>query len=183
MNEQLNLRKRIIFTGLVTILIWSHLAWDYFHDGVPTHHLFHSADFPGMSNWWGGIALPFITWFLLYRVQKRMNENENSNTDHNLTQVVYRFSGALIFGIVLSILFTLGSDAPGYMMIGIIVLSFFIPLFRAEYLLGYILGLAYTFGAIIPIVLGSILATLFFIAYKFVRAGMLFIMSKIKRNN
>jgi len=112
-----------------------------------------------------------------------MNENENSNTDHNLTQVVYRFSGALIFGIVLSILFTLGSDAPGYMMIGIIVLSFFIPLFRAEYLLGYILGLAYTFGAIIPIVLGSILATLFFIAYKFVRAGMLFIMSKIKRNN
>ena len=150
MNQKLTLKTRLIFTGIVTIFIWGHLAWDYFHEGVPTHRILHREDLPGISNWWGGIVLPLITWFLLYLIQNRMNVNNKSNINSNSIHFVYRFLGAFLFGILLSIFFIIGSDMSGYMMIGIIPLSFFIPLYRPEYLLGFVLGATYTFGAILP---------------------------------
>lgn len=181
MNEKLTLKIRAIFTGIVTMLVWTHLAWDYFHEGVPTHHVLHREDLPGISNWWGGIILPLLTWFLLYLIQKRMNENDRLNVKNNLIYFVYRFLGALLFGILLSFFFTIGSDIPGYMMIGVILLSFFIPLFRAEYLLGFLLGMTYTFGAILPIVIGIVLTIIFIITFKFVRSGVVYLVSKIRR--
>ena len=178
MNQKLTLKARIIFTGIVTILIWGHLAWDYFHEGVPTHHILQREDLPGISNWWGGILLPLLTWFLLYLIQKRMNEDDKSNINSNSIHYVYRFLGAFLFGILLSFFFTIGSDIPSYMMIGVIPLSFFIPLYRAEYLLGYVLGMTYTFGPILPIVVVVILTVIFIISYKFIRYGILHIVSK-----
>ena len=180
MNQKLTLKTRIIFTGVVTILIWAHLAWDYFHDGVPTHRILQSEDLPGISNWWGGIVLPLFTWLLLYLIQKRMNINNNSNINSNSIHFTYRFLGGLLFGILLSFFFSIGSEIPGYMMIGIIPLSFFIPLYRPEYILGFVLGMTYTFGAILPIVVGIILTILFIISYKLIRSGILYIVSKIK---
>ena len=180
MNQKLTIRTRIIFTGIVTILIWVHLAWDYFHEGVPTHRILHREDLPGISNWWGGIVLPLFTWFLLNLIQKRMNENDKSNINENLIHFVYRFLGALLFGILLSFFFTIGSDIPGYMMIAIIILSFFIPLYRPEYLLGFVLGMTYTFGAILPMGIGIILTVLCIISYKFIRYGILYIISKVR---
>jgi hypothetical protein len=180
MNQKLTLKKRLIFTGIVTILIWGHLAWDYFHGGVPTHHMLHRGDLPGISNWWGGIVLPLFTWFLLYLIQKRMSVSDKSNSNSDLIHFVYRFLGALLFGIVLSSFFTIGSDIPGYMMIAIIVLSFFIPLYRPEYLLGFVLGMTYTFGAILPMGIGIILTVISIISYKFIRYGILYMASKFR---
>ena len=65
-------------------------------------------------------------------------------------------------------------------MIGIIILSFFVPLFRPEYLLGFILGMSYTFGAILPIGIGIILTIIFIMSYKFIRYGILYIVSKFR---
>ena len=178
MNHKLTLKTRIIFTGIVTILIWGHLAWDYFHEGVPTHHILHREDLPGISNWWGGIVLPLFTWFLLYLIKNRMNENDKSNINSNSIHFVNRFLGAFVFGILLSFFFAIGSDIPGYMMIGIIPLSFFIPLYLPEYLLGFVLGMSYTFGAILPLGIGIILTVIFIISYKFIRYGILYIVSK-----
>ncbi len=180
MNQKLTFKARIIFTGIVAILIWTHLAWDYFHEGVPTHHILHRQDLPGISNWWGGIVLPLLTWFLLYLIQSSMNENDKSNIKSSSIYFAYRFLGAFLFGILISFLFTIGSDMGGYMMIGIIMLSFFLPLFRPEYLLGFILGMSYTFGAILPIGIGILLTIIFIITYKFVRSGILYIVSKMR---
>jgi hypothetical protein len=182
MNQKLTFKTRIIYTGIVTILIWGHLAWDYFHEGVPTHHILHREDLPGISNWWGGIVLPLFTWFLLYLIQNNMNDNDKSNINSSPIQFLYRFLGALLFGILLSFFFTIGSEIPGYMMIGIILLSFFIPLYRPEYLLGFVLGMTYTFGAILPIGIGIILTVIFIISFKIVRYGILHIVSKIRQN-
>ena len=112
MNQKLTLKTRIIFTGIVTILIWGHLAWDYFHAGVPTHHILHREDLPGISNWWGGIILPLITWLLLYLIKNRINVTNKSTINSNSIHYKYRFLGALLFGILLSFLFTIGSDMP-----------------------------------------------------------------------
>ncbi len=180
MIEKLTLKIRIIFTAIVTLLIWTHLAWDYFHEGVPTHHILHREDLPGISNWWGGIVLPLLTWFLLVLIQNKVNQHDKSDVKNSLIYFFYRFLGALMFGVLLSFFFTIGSDIPGYMMIGIILISFFVSLFRPEYLLGFVLGMTYTFGAILPIGIGIVLTIIFIIAYKIVRSGILFLISKIK---
>ena len=179
MKKELNLNNRLIFTGIVTVLIWSHLAWDYFHGGVPTHHILHRADLPGISNWWGGIALPLLTWFLLLRIERRVREDKLDVPD-NLGSIGYRFVGALLFGIILSFLFTIGSNIPGYMMIGLVFISFIIPIYKAEYLLGFVIGMTYTFGAILPIGFGTLLIIVSVIAYKFVRTFILYLVSIIK---
>ena len=178
LNEKLSLKNRLLFTGIVTLLVWVNLIWDYLHEGVPTHHVLHREDLPGISNWWGGIAVPLFTWFLLNRIAKRVNNNKTADTN-KLNNPISGFWGALLFGIILSFFFTIGSNIPGYMMIGVMLISFFIPLYKAEFLLGFIIGMTYTFGGILPIGIGILLMIIFTITYKFVRTGMLYLVSKI----
>jgi hypothetical protein len=66
-------KTRLYFTGTITIFIWLLLTWNYFHGGVPSHHILKRKDFPEIANWWGGLLLPLLTWFLLYRIQKRIS--------------------------------------------------------------------------------------------------------------
>ncbi|MGC1516195.1 MAG: hypothetical protein WA810_11525 [Maribacter sp.] len=47
----------------------------------------------------------------------------------------------------------------------VLMLAFFFPVYKSEYLVGWVLGSMFTFGAMIPMVFGSILAGLFFIFY------------------
>jgi len=101
------LKKRIYCTILVTVFIWALLLWDYFHGGVPSHHLLQNKDLPSFSNWWGGILLPLLTWFLLYRSQVRI-EKESTSKDLPSSFIAY-FVGALLFGMVLLVFLTLGN--------------------------------------------------------------------------
>jgi len=176
---------RLILMGIVTLLMWAHLGWDYFHGGVPTHHIGMSENLPGISNWWGGIVLPLLTWFLLIRIQNRLKESVESGIKTNLRNIFYGFLGSLMFGVLFSFFFVhgyfpSGSDLPQYVLLTLILISFFIPLYRAEYLLGFVVGMTYTFGPIIPIGLGLLLMILFAITYKYIRSGILFVLSMIK---
>jgi len=97
--------------------------------------------------------------------------------------LIVRFVRALVFGILLSVFFTMGSAAPGYMMLIAIVLSFFLPLYRPEYLLGLILGMSYTFGANLSILAAIVLMVIFIIAYKLIRIGIIFLINKSSFNS
>src|SRR4051812_43369688 len=110
MNKKFFFKTRVYFTGIVTIAIWSLLAWNYYHEGVPSHHILHREDLPAISNWWGGLLLPLLTWFLLYRIQNRtMRANvEPLLVPSRHTNILSAFVGALFFGILLSVLFILG---------------------------------------------------------------------------
>lgn len=120
-----------------------------------------------------------LTWFLLYRIEQRINDNKLDEPD-TLGAIGYRFFGALLFGIILSFFFSIGTDMPSHMMTGLLIISFFIPIYKAEYLLGFVIGLTYTFGAILPIGIGAILTIITVIAYKFVRTFILYLVSIIK---
>ncbi|MFN0156666.1 MAG: hypothetical protein ACKVRP_01180 [Bacteroidota bacterium] len=184
MNEKILFKTRLYFTGIVTIAIWALLAWDHYHGGVPSHHILHREDLPAISNWWGGLLLPLLTWFLLYRIEKRlMRDNvEESIVSKRPANILYGFIGALFFGILISVFFTLGySDIPGYMLIGLFLLGLFFPIYRAECMLGFVLGMTFTFGAVLPTVVGSILALIGAVLHLYVRPGMLYIRSRIAR--
>ena len=166
MNDKLSLRRRIGITAVVSLLIWCHLAWDYFHGGIPTHFLFHDKDLPGIPNWWGGLVLPIFTWFLLFRIHKRIDNSEISLRSESLRKVILRFFAAALVAIAISVCFMNGIEVTDYIMGSLFVLAFIFPLYKSEYLLGWVLGSTFSFGAMIPIGFGSILALLFFIFYK-----------------
>lgn len=160
---------RVIITAVLSFLVWSHIAWDYFHGGIPTHYLLHNADLPGIPNWLGGIVLPFFTWFLLFRIHKRIDDPKQVNVEQ-LSSVVRRFLIAMIVAISIAVLFTLEIDFIEYIMLGIFILAFVFPLYKSEYLLGWVVGSSFTFGAIIPIGFGSLFLLVFYILYKAPRA-------------
>lgn len=178
---KITLKLRVFCTAIVTLLIWGHLAWDYFHGGVPTHHLLHDGDLPGISNWWGAIVLPVFTWFLLIRIQKRNDGNENSHSSENLGAIVRRFVAALLVGISIAVCFSLGIEVIEYIMGALFVLSFLLPLYKSEYFLGFVLASTFTFGAIIPIGFGIIIVLVFFLFYKVSRAIIGFVRPKKKQ--
>ncbi|MBT8222871.1 MAG: hypothetical protein KJN96_06845, partial [Eudoraea sp.] len=180
MDQGLSLKRRLLFTGIVTLLVWAHLLWDYLHEGVPTHYLLHSKDMPGISNWWGGITLPLVTFLLLFWIHKNFLKTSELDISETSKILVIRFIMALVFGILLSVFFTLGSPAPGYMMLIAIVLSFFLPLYKPEYLLGLILGMSYTFGANLPILVAFVLLLIFLVSYKLIRFGALVLIARMR---
>lgn len=176
------LKKRLYFTGIVTIGIWALLLWNHYHGGVPSHHILHQENLPAISNWWGGLSLPLLTLFLTYRIQNRLiSKNDNkSNKIIFPIKYIYRFLIALLFGILLSVFFTHGySNLSGYMMYGLLVLSLFFPIYRAEYFLGFVLGMTYTIGAVLPTGVGAIFALIGALLYLYVRTGIIFIVRKI----
>lgn len=176
MKNQLSQHLRILITAVVTVLVWSHVAWDYAHEGIPVHYILHSKDMPGIPNWWGAIVLPFFTYFLLFRIAKRLKKPKNIES---LKLIGLRFLGGILFAVSISVSFMNGIEITDYIMGLIFILAFFFPIYKSEYFLGWVLGSAFSFGAMIPIGFGSILALLFFLVYTLSR----FIKGLIKPSN
>lgn len=178
MQQSSSLKKRIYCTILVTVFIWTLLLWDYFHGGVTSHHLLQNKDLPSFSNWWSGILLPLLTWFLLYRSQVRIAKEATSSALPS--SFIAYFVGALLFGIVLSVFFTLGNqDVPFYMIVGLLMLALFLPIYRSECFLGFVIGMTFTFGGVLPVLIGTILVLICSIMYLALRPMVLFVYSKI----
>ena len=154
---------RLSITLIVTLLIWGHILWDHFHGGIPTHYLLHNKSMPGIPNWLGGIVLPFFTYFLLYRVNKRYQRDLVTGI---WKSIIIRFALGLMFAIGISVSFMNEIPITDYLMLSLFVLALFFPLYRSEYLLGWVLGASFTFGAIIPIGFGSLLCFVFYLLFK-----------------
>jgi predicted neutral ceramidase superfamily lipid hydrolase len=179
MDKKLFSLNRLYFLAFVSIAIWSLLIWDYLHKGVPSHHLLAREDLPAFSNWWGALLIPLLSWFILYRIQKREGA-ENGNNLAISGRIFFSFITALIFGVVLSIFFTLGNeDVPFYMMIALLASALFLRSYRAECFLGFVIGMTYTFGAVLPLLIGSILVLLCAILYLLVRSAILLFSRKL----
>lgn len=170
---ELSVKNRVIITSVVTLLVWVVLLWDHFHGGVPMHHIMDREDMPALSNWWGGVLVPLLTWVVLYRIV-----NRNGGIVTIGKGVFYRFVLGLLFGLGISYFFTLGSDAPDYMLLGLFILAPFVPLYLGEYLLGFVLGTMYTLGGVLPVMFGLILITIYAVLYKVPRFVFNYVRSK-----
>ena len=172
MQRENLLKIKALIVGVVTFLIFSFLFWEHFHGGVTSHHLLHQQDLPSISNWWSGILLPILTWFLLSRIEKRLDRknSQTQQTNNSFSTVFWLFITGLVFGILLSTSFT--NEYKPFLdnvLYIIIILSFIIPVYYSEFILGFILGMTYTFGAIIPTVFILIVAVIGLVAYRFIR--------------
>lgn len=181
MNIKSFFKTRLYFTVIVTLFIWTLLLWDYTHGGVPSHHILANEDLPAISNWWGVLLLPLLTWFLLYRIQIRIDVEGlgHSSVENEFKTTFYRFAGSLHFALLLSLFFTYGyPDICGYMILALFPVGLFFRIYRAECLLGFVIGMTFTFGAVLSTGIGSILVLAGAILYVYFREGIIYVLSR-----
>ena len=133
----------------------AHLAWEHLHGGILTHHIMRSAELPGLSNAWGLLLLPALAAWAGWRIETRRASGARPAT------LIASGLIALLLGLALSSAFAAGlQDLTFSIFIGVLVLAVLLPGYRAECWLGFVLGMSVTFGAVIPTVVGGIIAGL-----------------------
>lgn len=169
MEEQQYRGLRVFGTVVVTLLVLSLLAWQQLRGGVPSHHILARADLPAISNWWGALLLPALTWLLLGRILRRISSS--ATRSH---RAAIAFTGAGLFGVVLAVSFvTDHSTVTTYIVRSLPLLALLLPLYRAEYVLGFVLGMTYTFGAVLPTVFAVTVSAVAWGLYRYVRPALL----------
>jgi len=124
------------------------LVWELTHGGVPSHHFLDRRDMPTVSNWWMLIALPVLGWLASRSVLRRAPVDPGA-----LAKASAAVVGASLVGVALSIAFvtTHGhGNASSYIFFAAILSGLVLPTYRAEYVFGFVLGMAFTFGAVLP---------------------------------
>jgi len=155
---------RLAFSALVMLVTLAMLAWEHFNGGVKTHHLMQSAAMPSISNVWNLLLLPAIAWFLSGRIERRITRphmRHSSGIEKISPTIAAGFVGALLVGSLLSIFFAFGNeDITAVIFFGMLLTALVLPVYRAEYVLGFVLSMTFIFGAFIPLAIGSIIAVI-----------------------
>ncbi|MFT5635800.1 MAG: hypothetical protein ACI89T_001254 [Cognaticolwellia sp.] len=170
MNEQQLSTIKWYFLGFITLAISTLLLWQYSHAGVPSHYLLQRADLPEISNWWGGILLPFLTWLALARIQKRIIKLPKEQAPRHCIQAFISFIIAMCYGAMLSLSFVEGyTDISAVLFPAILIFALFFRVYREEFILGFILSMSITFGAVLPTIFGAVIALASALVYFSVR--------------
>lgn len=165
---------RIAIAALVGVAQAAHLAWDHVHGGIPSHHLLNRADLPAVSNAWGLLVLPLLTWWLVGRLQSRLASARVRGDGVARTQVVMQigFAVAAAVGITLAAAFTLDMQSvASAVFMGTLVTALVLPVYRAECVLGFVLAMAWTFGPVLPVLIASVIALGSYLSTTFVIGG------------
>lgn len=160
------LHSRLILAACAFALELAHLGWEYTHGGVPAHHLLNNPDLPAISNWWGLLVVPLLVWFLVARIQRRaatLVQTGSRERFRTLTQA--RFAVTLLWGASLALAFTLGHPAVTWIFFAAFGVALFVHAWRAEYVLGFALGMTFTFGAVLPVLVAAVIAACSFTAH------------------
>ncbi|MEE9372206.1 MAG: hypothetical protein V3V00_04060 [Saprospiraceae bacterium] len=174
MNDDILLKNKRSIALTVLILISIHLIWNYYHGGVPTHYILHDKSLPGFSNWWGLLAIPVMTWGLITLAQKKSPKNSTALPNSRLkeSEVLKGFIGSFIFGLINSLFWEFGYEhILQYLILLPVVLSLFITIHRPENVLGFLLGMTFTFGGVLPLGFSLILWVMSYIVNKGLRKG------------
>jgi len=137
------------FVWLVTagVLVFEgvQVAYEATHGGVVAHHILAMESLPAISNWWGLFLLPALTWCLARRASRR--PEFAARWGWALAALLASLAYGLVFGFAFSAKVT---DALFFLLLGVPLAGVFFRVYRGEYLIGFILGMSWTFGAVLP---------------------------------
>lgn len=143
-------------TALVALAEAAHLGWEHLHGGIVSHHLLNDPTLPALWNGWGLAVLPALAWIASGRAFHRVGDAWRLRRPFAL-----RLLCALLAGLTLSAAFALGrGDIAGAVLVGLLLSALAMRVYRIEYLLGFVLGMAFTFGALLPTLIGGCIALL-----------------------
>ena len=162
-------RLRIGLTVTATLAIWSLLVWQHFHGGVAAHHLLRNPDLPRISDWYGGLLLPVLTWFLLSLTRRRVKAAESPGLMPGLMPVIVGLMAGLAYGLAMAITFLSGNESvTSYLFFGLLPLALLLPVYRPECLLGFVLGMSTAFGVVLPTLFGLLMMLATFVIHRFI---------------
>jgi len=154
-----SLPPRLLLTLCALAAEALHLGWETTHGGVPAHHLLNDAALPAISNWWGLLVVPLLAWFALGRIERRAEMlMQLGSRERFITVVWLRFLLSMAWGGALALAFSAGHPAVSFFFLGAFVIAPLVHGYRAEYLLGFVLGMTFTFGAVLPLLAGAVIA-------------------------
>lgn len=178
------MRNKFVSTVLVVVLC--QLAWEHFNGGVVVHYPLMRDDLPGISNWWALIILPAISWFASHRIQKRMFSSETLDQQFAklFRNIVIGFSTMLFIGVLQSIAFTFGfGGLMKLVALGVMFFALFVPMYRVEYIVGYVLGAMFVFGPAIPFIGVAMFLVISTISHKLVKPAFKYLISHKASNS
>jgi hypothetical protein len=141
------------------------LGWQHLHGGVPAHHLLAREDLPALSNWWGLLTLPALAWFLLGRIERRREGGREG-----IAAMAGSFAASLLYGFILALCFVTGRpEVSDLMAQGVFLIALFYPVYRAECVLGFVMGMSVFLGAVLPMIAAAIFAAVGALLYHAVR--------------
>ncbi|MFM8911961.1 MAG: hypothetical protein ACKOE6_03440, partial [Flammeovirgaceae bacterium] len=153
-------------TATSTIFVVMLLVWGYLHGGVGGHYILHQQDLPFISNWWGLVLLPVLTWICWGRIEKRFHEKPGKK---ELSRIFLLFLLGLTIGILISISFVNEYHFFLDNVLYILALaSLIFPIYYSEFILGFVLGMINTFGVVIPTVFILIISIVGFLIYRMI---------------
>lgn len=147
---------RAYFTLSVALFALLHISIEMLSGGVHAHHPLMREDLPAISNWWGIVALPSLGWILFGFMEKSTSRGLFGLSRETLL----RLGGGFLYGGLLAGSFELGlgEQTPLYLLLILFLVGIAYPIYRGELILGFIMGMTYTFGAVLPTVVASVVA-------------------------
>lgn len=120
--------------------------------GVVSHHLLADPELPAISNGFGLLTLPLLCAFAADRLARAPERPV-------LRGRVLAACLALAWGGGLALAFEFGADGVAQaFFLGLFGLALFLPVHRPECLAGFVLGMTFTFGGVLPVLVGSVVA-------------------------
>ncbi|MDR7331003.1 hypothetical protein [Roseateles asaccharophilus] len=149
-----NTTARLTLAALALLAEALHLGWEAWHGGIVTHHLMQRTDLPGISNAWGLLILPALAAWAAGRLPRTARPRD-------WRPVALGFLLPLLLGAALSLSFQLQLQSlTEIVFFGLLLLAVLLPAHRPESLLGFVLGMSWTFGAVLPLLIGGVIAGL-----------------------
>ncbi len=175
MNVTKLINQKHILVLSSAALVGAHLFYDYLQSGsIPYHNVLAREDMPAISNWWGLLTIPLLTWIAVTFIRKRI-----ISYPEQAVTVLKGFLGALLYGIVMSLLWRTGMDHLMQYLIWLpLLLAFKWPVYRLEYLLGFVLGMFMTFGGVLPIGIGLFLLLGSWLIHQGIRRGIMWLVNR-----
>ncbi|AWL07249.1 hypothetical protein ACFOHT_27160 [Massilia oculi] len=169
MNAASSSRRRILLTLLALCAELALLAREHLHGGVLSHHLLANPDLPAVSNWWGLLLVPLLTWWTVGRIERRARLAASAGRPLAPAPLI-AFLCALAYGATLAALFAAGNPLVDYLFFGLLALGLVVRLWHAEYLLGFVLGMVWVAGPVLPAMFGAVIAVFSWLVHAAARA-------------
>lgn len=150
-------RLEFYVVGFAVLFAGAYLAWQATHGGVVSHHLLDQRDLPAFSNWWGLAIIPLAGGFAAWSVQRRAAVKANA-----LSSAAAAAFCALLVGVALSVAFNVdeGGSAPLLVLLAALASGCIWPTYRGEYVFGFVIGMSFTFGLVLPAMIALVAAAI-----------------------
>lgn len=146
-----------LFALVSIVFVAALLAHEHFNGGVHSHHLLDRRDLPAISNWWGMFVLPLLGWLLGARLRNQMTLVARSGSAIGIATGLVC---SLLYGAALAASFAVGASAiTSSLFLALFLLAAVLPVYRVEYIFGFVAGMAFTFGAVLPTLVALVVAT------------------------